>query len=528
MAPSADEQELERQIEEQVGEWSTNSNDCFNISVVRGDGSEHAAFQPAFTYPIFGEEEAIFGYQDLSINLTFAAHNLRPKLDVTYGKIFSAIGNIKPTDVKEVLHDFLPEEAFDVAGEDDTDAAGWTPPGEKIREYTRDGAKYEIWCASLTDAAAKQVLENMQILVPLFIEGGTTLQLDQDWTTQRWKLFLTYQVNDKVAEGSSPYAFVGFGTSYRVFTFPYRKRPSEEEMNTLQSTEAKQSKALGSDEAQQAKILAASSDDLLTALQTEGVKSPLDLPSRERLSQFLILPTFQGGGHGQELYNTMYLTLTAPPNVREFSVEDPNEAFDDLRDLCDLRHLRANDPSFANLKVNIDIPADKLKSDAHIPTDLIVSGQVTEDIRQRSKIDPRQFGRLVEMQTLSCIPANNRSRNRITKKERSTNEHDKAYFFWRLYAKHRIYIFNRDPLMQLDLEERPEKVEGALDSVLEGYLIMLEKVEAKEKGVETVGGASRRADRKRKVIDDDDDGWEDEDDDEEVVSNGVHKKVRIS
>jgi histone acetyltransferase 1 len=137
------------------------------------------------------------------------------------------------------------------------------------------------------------------------------------------------------------------------------------------------------------------------------------------------------------------------------------------------------------------------------------------------------------MQTLSRIPPTNRSRNRITRRERATNEHDKAYFFWRLYAKERIFNHNRDPLMQLDLEERPEKVEGALDSVLEGYVSMLEKLEAKEKGVETVGGASKRAAKKRKVIDDDedDDGWEDEaeeDDDEEAMSNGVHKKVRIS
>ena len=130
------------------------------------------------------------------------------------------------------------------------------------------------------------------------------------------------------------------------------------------------------------------------------------------------------------------------------------------------------------------------------------------------------------MQTLSRIPANNRSRNRITKKERSTNEHDKEYYFWRLYAKHRLYIFNRDPLMQLDLEERPEKVESALDSVLEGYVSMLEKVEAREQGIETTGGASKRASRKRKVIDDEDEDeeWEDEDEDETMA---IRKKARI-
>jgi len=429
------------------------------------------------------------------------------------------MGDVKPTDVKEALQDFLPAEAFHKKpnSEKDSNVAAWTPPGDKIHEYTRDGEKYEIWCASLTDTAAKEVLENMQILVPMFIEGGTTLQLDQDWTTRRWKLFLSYQVNEP-AEGTSPYAFVGFGTSYRIFTFPDRKNPDQREL-----------KLLSSDETAQAKVNASSPEEFLASLQTDTVETPLDLPSRERLSQFLILPTFQGGGHGQHLYNAMYTILTAMPNVREFTVEDPNEAFDELRDLCDLRHLRATNPAFASLKVNTNVPAEKLKPTSQVPTELIISG--TDEILRQSKIDSRQFGRLVEMQTLSRIPPTHRSRNRITKKERSTNEHDKEYYFWRLYAKHRLYVFNRDPLMQLDLEERPEKVESALDSVLEGYVSMLEKVEAREQGIETVGSASKRASRKRKVIDDEDEDeeWEDEDeDDDETVAHDRLKKARIS
>lgn len=514
------ESELVQTIKDQVEEWSSNSNECFNIFLNHGDGSEHASFNPEFTYPIYGEEEAIFGYQDLAINLTFAAHDLRPSLEVQYGKKFNAIGDIKPTDVEGALKDFLPEEAFNANVVEDKGAADWKPPGDKIREYTREGKKFEIWCASLADETAKKLLENMQILVPLFIEGGTTLQLEQDWTTQRWKLFLVYQVKDKVSDGSSPYAFIGFGTSYKVFTFPGRNM-SEAGLRPLRSSDATQAAI------QQEASLERGLDE---TLRDNEVKSPLDLPSRERLSQFVILPTFQGQGHGQELYNAMYLHLTAPASVREFTVEDPNEAFDDMRDLCDMRYLRANYPDFASLKINTDVPAEKLKPTAHIPVDIIVDGELTTKIRNQSKIDPRQFGRLVEMQTLSTIPPLNRSRNRITKRERSTNEHDKAYFFWRLYAKQRIYIFNRDPLMQIDLQERPEKVDGALDSVLEGYTSMLEAVEAREKGGEAVAGASaRRLARKRKVVDDDeDDEWEDEEDDEgDVAMNGGHKKARF-
>src|ERR1700760_3791077 len=106
-----DTEELEAQIAEEVKEWSTNSNECFTVNVVRGDGSK-ASFSPELTYTIFGDEEVIFGYQDLAINLAFAAHNLKPHLSVSYGQKFPVQGEVKPTDIHEALRDFLPAVAF--------------------------------------------------------------------------------------------------------------------------------------------------------------------------------------------------------------------------------------------------------------------------------------------------------------------------------------------------------------------------------------------------------------------------------
>ena len=262
-----------------------------------------------------------------------------------------------------------------------------------------------------------------------------------------------------------------------------------------------------------------------------GMTSALDLPSRERLSQLLILPPLQKQGHGQELYNVMYRHLTGPTNVREFTVEDPSEAFDDMRDVCDLLSLRANVPEFAALRVNAGLTAEELGAKPTIPTDLIISGEARAKIRRQTKIMERQFDRLVEMHTLSFIPAANRSRNRLTRKLKATNAHDRAYYLWRMYAKQRLYVFNRDQLSQLERDERIEKLEAALDSVQEGYVKMIEKVQAREaergsNGAQSVGGASvQRVPRKRKVVEE-----VDEDDEEEVAveTNGVngHKKAR--
>ena len=527
------EDDLEATIREQVDEWSSDSNECFHVQLIRGDGSTAASFQPAFTYPIFGEEEQIFGYQGLDIRLAFAAHNLKAHVRTSWKKKFPAVGQIEATDIHAALKDFLPESAFAEEGAEaafkDEEAAKFVPPGEKIHGYTRQGKKYEIWVSTLANAKARELLENMQVLVPMFIEGGSTLELGQDWTVQRWKLFLLYEVDSQApAEPTtSPYSLVGYGTSYRVFTLPDRKEPSKAHLDMLTPDVQDIDSFLPPPESEVPNAYAP------TAMPNE-MQGPLDLPSRERLSQFLILPDFQKGGHGQELYNQMYTHLTTPTNVREFTVEDPNEAFDDLRDVCDLLHLRAQVPEFASLKINANITPEQLQSDPYIPTATIIPETTREAIRKQTKIMPRQFDRLVEMHSLSFIPPSNRTRNRLTRKLKATNEHDKAYYLWHMYVKKRLYLFNRDQLAQLEKEERVEKLEGTVDSVQEAYVTLLEKVERyegeRETGVngggeQSVGGASSagKGQRKRKVVED-----EDDQDEEVVEGNGVngHKKPR--
>lgn len=44
-------------------------------------------------------------------------------------------------------------------------------------------------------------------------------------------------------------------------------------------------------------------------------------------------------GHGQNLYQTLYASVAARPDVAELTVEDPSEEFEDLRDVCDLRMM---------------------------------------------------------------------------------------------------------------------------------------------------------------------------------------------
>lgn len=484
-----------------TGTGSSNTTDAFEISLHRGK-KQIAVFNPDFTYPIFGEEEVVFGYRGLKMALSFAAHNLQSHMDISWDEQWQQRGDIKASDVHAALEDFVPEEAFSQESQslvaDDTNASDFIPPGDRITSYKIGEEQYEIWLASLSDGRAKEIMVNAQVLVPLFIEGGTILQLDHDWVTKRWRVFLLYRVHEK-QPNTCPYSLVGFATSYCAFTLPASQDASASLMTLLNHDGLDFDSLINPPP---------SDSDVLS----RGVKSPLDLPSRERISQFLILPPYQGAGHGAALYNSMYRRLIAPDNVLELTIEDPNEAFDDLRDACDLVFLRENNDDFAELTINTKVDQAKLKPTAVIPVDDIVDGAAKARIKKASKIMPRQLARLVEMQTFSKIPPGHRSVNRISRKEKSSNDMDRAYFFWRLYVKARLYAFNRDTLIQMDREDRIEKLEETMDSIQSDYerlLALADKRARQASNIEIASDGAAKKSRKRKVVVDDDEDSDD-------------------
>ncbi|KAL8684478.1 MAG: hypothetical protein Q9224_006327 [Gallowayella concinna] len=178
---------------------SCNANEALYISFVQA-GQETpvklSTFHPKFTYPIFGEEECIFGYQGLNINIRFAAHDLLPNVAVKYDKKFKTVHDTEALDIEDTLRAWTPEVSFEATAEFNhkvqyaTTAKDWRPPGELIESYTSRGRNFEIWCANMTDPAVRQLIDRIQILVSLFIEGGTPIPLDDhDWSLARWQVF---------------------------------------------------------------------------------------------------------------------------------------------------------------------------------------------------------------------------------------------------------------------------------------------------------------------------------------------------
>ncbi|KAL9135195.1 MAG: hypothetical protein Q9175_003615 [Cornicularia normoerica] len=482
-------------------EWSTTANEALEISFVQaapGSPRTISSFHPQFTYPIFGEEERIFGYQSLKLNLRFAAHDLRPNLEILYDKKFKAVGDTKATDIKETLKEWTPEDTFEKVGafnshiQNDTSASSFKPPGELLETYTSRGRNFEIWSGELTDPTVLRLVERIQIMISFFIEGGTPLLLDdQDWTLARWRVYFVYEkLSDLPSPNTSPYSLVGYSTSYRFVTYV----PTASSRSTAQNF----------------------------TLPPPTPISPASLPSRARISQFLILPSHHSHGHGTHLYNAMVKTFRASPTCTEITVEDPNEAFDDLRDYCDYKHLLNNgtlNKIFLNTDIDPKLSARKIG--VRVPTSKLLDMPLLETLRKKNKIAPRQFARLVELYLLTKIAPHNRQAGtaRLTQRARATDPNDRAFYYWRLLVKQRVYKKNKDVLIQLDRGERVDKVEQTVGEVAGDYERLLRGMEKWQGGEASESGSSEKADRaKRKVID------EDDEDDEDVA--GDAKRAR--
>jgi histone acetyltransferase 1 len=199
---------------------SSDANDAVEIALIDRDGTELATFHPRFTYPIFGEEETIFGYKDLSIKISFVADVLKPLAEISYAEKFKPVGDVKAADVKSILQDFLPSgtflpslqnlrpivpaEAFVARTKYDEQLQGldstFAPPGRLVHSFTRGGKDYEIWCAELANDEPKNLLGRIQIMTSFYIEGGVPLDLEEEgWSRERWRVFFVY-----VLEGIMP------------------------------------------------------------------------------------------------------------------------------------------------------------------------------------------------------------------------------------------------------------------------------------------------------------------------------------
>ncbi|KAI1373424.1 acyl-CoA N-acyltransferase [Hypoxylon crocopeplum] len=457
-------------------EWTVDANEALAISLVRPmpSGIETiASFKPKFTYAIFGQDERIFGYKNLKINLRFDARDLRPHLSISSSKRFTSFGDVDADNIKDSMKDLLPgvalqsKQDFDQALKSIPD--DWTPPGTLVKSFEKNGDLYEIWHGNLADLAVVQLVRRIQITVLLFIEAGSYVGIDAegndepDYSLARWSVFFVYKkaVNPEAAN-QPQYTFQGYATVYKFWMFQQPTPPSSPG-NTPNNWEL-----------------------------PEGDYPLNNLPHRLRISQFVILPPFQKKGIGASLYDCIFELGMKTTFTKEVTVEDPNEDFDLLRDLCDLKYLRKNVPEFAKLEINPDVRVPEKGGYLHNNTDIslsphdslsndgIVNIAKLEELRIKHKIAPRQFWRLVEMHLMSKLPDSVRPQADAVVSNPKASKADKhIYTLWRLLLKQRLYRRNRTILGEFEITERILKLNETLDNVEWEYCRILDRLDSK-------------------------------------------------
>lgn len=381
-------------MEDLAEKWTTNSTSALNLSLADENNHEEP-FKPLYTYPIYGDKEMIWGYEQLQLMLKFDATSLLPFVSETHKNKLNDPSVGDP--VAELLEQLPKSTCIDEKSwmeKRSKEIHQFILPGEQygVEFVDADDNTYKIQHVKLNTKSLKELHYRMRIFILLFIEAGSYIDEDDD----RWEFFLLYQTN-----GTFP-KFVGFCSAYPYFY--YKDSESHNQWDD------------GDDQ----------------------------WPIRMRISQFVILPVYQQRQLGQYLYNTLFKQFLKNDRIKEVTVEDPSEKFDDLRDRCDLERL-AKSGVWSSSKL------ENVKE---------LDSQWLEQTRLEQKMAPRQFMRCVEMALLHKF-----------------GEHKNPDKNYKLLVKQRLFVRNHDALADMTKSERIEKLDEVYTTLVEDYHRIIEPVD---------------------------------------------------
>lgn len=181
------------------------ANSAIELALVDDKNRSLASFYPDFTYPIFGEQERIFGYKDLHLQLRMNQTDMRTLVLAEYGDKAADSDEVDPLDR---LREYAPEDVYvDEASFIQDVSSDASPPGISIFSYQTTEGTFDVYKSDLSDERTRDIMSRVHLLVLFLIEGGSGIDLDD----AKWECYFLYQTN--------PQRFIGFATVYPYYWF---------------------------------------------------------------------------------------------------------------------------------------------------------------------------------------------------------------------------------------------------------------------------------------------------------------------
>lgn len=364
--------------------YTVSSNEALTVSIEDAKGT--FSFHPKFTYPIFGDSEQIFGFKDLKIQLKFDSITFLPFLKIEYTEKIDGVDI--DSEVKDKLMEWLPEDTVidDELKWEKNKNEQLNLKTELINSYELKGETYNIGKLSVADENTKKILKRIQIFVILFIEAGSYIDLNDTL----WDLFLITSKTNEI---------IGFTTTYTYFYFK-----NSAEFDNWDFTKG--------------------------------------YPNRKKISQFIIFPPYQSNKHGSVLYDSLIEYWNNDDLVKEVTIEDPNEKFDDLRYRCDFERLYKLG-FINNLSLNLN--------------DYNLAFYKTNS--KKFKLEFQQFKKIIEIGFIY---------------------NDKNLKVARLLIKKRLFDKNKEGLLEFEKSVRNDKLQTAYENIKADYLRIIHSLNIKD------------------------------------------------
>ncbi|KAK1313155.1 putative histone acetyltransferase type B catalytic subunit [Acorus calamus] len=326
------------------------ANECIKVFLVSSAeevGAENSlCVNPVDLNQFFDEEGKIYGFKDLKIKIWLSSISFLAYADITFES--TSDGGKGITDLKPKLQNIFGESLLDNREEflqsftTERDYVGSVvSSGEVIcsetlnthndKPNTSDSGSYtiEVIRMELRSMPIALLYSRLMPLAFLFIDGSSPI----DISDPRWEIYLVIKKMIDFS-GETNICALGFATVYRFYRYPESWRL--------------------------------------------------------RISQILVLPAYQGQGHGRRLLESIN-TVSISKNIYDVTAEEPSDYLKHVRDCVDTMRLLSFEPTTPALEpivsqlkqTNLSKRISKFR--LNLPSALI------ESARDKLKINKKQF-----------------------------------------------------------------------------------------------------------------------------------------